>query len=317
MAKKKIGGLRRVAYSRIVTNSDYKSQNKSIQVIKMLEEYTSEAQCSNEPSLVRYTNDNGYYPLNNSLMKECFQGFIRELTKQIKNKKPSITRSKIASTSKNPLSELIADYFKKAKKKRPKTIWARHRLSKTLPIWRDTIDEVQVIYYQRALDEQEYGIPFTLDFGESVVLQAMKNTLGIKDYLHRHLSRHLNRGFGDKIDFWFVVEISKGGKLHLHGSVALDENDEDQLIEILKKASKSTDKIFLERHAVDINSYSRFMQGGFGWSLYCLKDFDRSRKWVSETKLITATTRLTRKAKWLYKKERKLMNDFIYYQLDR
>jgi len=66
----------------------------------------------------------------------------------------------------------------------------------------------------------------------------------------------------------------------------------------------------------DLNDYGDYLQGGFGWSLYCLKDFDKSRKELPEASLITGTKWIKKQARWLYNKERKLLNDFIYYQLD-
>ena len=88
--------------------------------------------------------------------------------------------------------------------------------------WRDLSDEFAVEWFHYGLQTLGSSAGFTLNLSPEIEAQIRFKGSG---WLFRRVRHYLQKALGRKPDFWFGLELSKTGRLHMHGElqVALDE----------------------------------------------------------------------------------------------
>ena len=180
---------------------------------------------------------------------------------------------------------------------------SRHPSS--FPPWRDTTERLQLDFFHQATGTLSTH-PQTISLRLSPSLMAsLKSSLkapdnmGLLASLHKHVSRHLNRALGRKVDFWLILDIGQNEAPHLHGGVALDEGEADLARDALLKAAGITKPSF-RGHALDMKPPTNEA----GWASYVTGNLGQLRKLTKGKSFISATNNVRREAKRLYEAAR-------------
>ena len=100
-----------------------------------------------------------------------------------------------------------------------KTMWVPH--------WTHTGDHLKSLAWALAMHERS-GRTLTLHLGPEVVSAGLRDRLGLAVYMRRRITRHLkvaaNRLGLPVPEFFFMVEASDLGPVHLHGGILLPED---------------------------------------------------------------------------------------------
>lgn len=194
---------------------------------------------------------------------------------------------------------------------------------------RDIGEELRGLFYHKALAAQPNVKAFTLMLSRPVEAQARAKGKHCLAWLHRRVVRQLRplggRYSGGAMPFWFVIEESDKGRLHIHGEIAVGP------IETEGRSIRSISRVLSPlRNALKVaggtwdedrdgkGSQLRFERGtpDFRWAGYCLKSAHKARPerrrymrqfgfhrwWVAgfEGKAVTASEGVAREAKRLH-----------------
>lgn len=106
--------------------------------------------------------------------------------------------------------------------------------------WRDTHDDVRGLFYAVAIRIGGNVRKFDLNLSEEVEALARSQGKHCLAWLHRRVVRQLRRAPGASqglsTPFWFAIEESDKGRLHIHGEIAFEPHRVKIIREALKKA---------------------------------------------------------------------------------
>ncbi len=176
---------------------------------------------------------------------------------------------------------------------------------KSLPEWRDLSDTTRAVYYQRVLQHEWSNThAITLRFSNVTIKKAMSNSKGPMDYIRRRLEEKFKQKLTGSADYWFTLEISAAGNLHLHGAISLLDNDIQSTKDALHAVNENINPAFKNK-AVRIDQ----IYDGIGWAAYATEDFRKTRKHITKGNLLTCSKSLKEPAKKLYELERDFINN--------
>jgi hypothetical protein len=192
--------------------------------------------------------------------------------------------------------------------------------------WRDSGEEVRGLFFHAALENRPNVKGFTLMLSRPVERLARAKGKGCLRWLHKRVERALRRlgarYTGGVVPFWFAIEESRKGRLHIHGEISIGPVYGEKrtiralrrVVEPIRKALKSAGGRWdWERDGEGIQL--RFARGtpDFRWCGYAIKSVHKARperrryvrklglsdrRWVAgfEGKAVTASSGLSRKA---------------------
>lgn len=184
--------------------------------------------------------------------------------------------------------------------------------------WRDTSDQLQVLYRHLAIKEFGPVHSFSLNLKPKIEALARKQP-DPAVWLHDRIARRLKQQFGRVPEFHLVIEEAEQHRLHVHGEIQIADKDAPAARKALRKAGGEWEKVRQHQAHTDTDP-------DCGWASYLAKDIWRvgySRNFLpkfrrSGTKLssfaitfkgnpITATKGLKARAAALYEEHREVV----------
>lgn len=102
-----------------------------------------------------------------------------------------------------------------------------------LPHWCHTGDRLKLSVANRVV--AAIGHSFSLNLDPNRLKEALNAPGGFSDCLARYINRALKRKLGRVPLFWFQVDVTKRGKLHLHGAIESTADDLPRIMEALNE----------------------------------------------------------------------------------
>ena len=118
----------------------------------------------------------------------------------------------------------------------------------------------------------------TLDLTPAKIRSALSHRSGFTGSLADDLKRALMRELGRDPLFWFHVDISKAGNLHLHGAVETNTQEHDGLERALRHVGGHGPKSENDDYMVDLNP----RRCDEGWVIYASRNRGAVRKALGE-----------------------------------
>lgn len=162
-----------------------------------------------------------------------------------------------------------------------------------LHAWEHTTDVAKVVFANRALYQRGDAYVFSLNISPDQIEAASKHPKGFTDYFKRRISRNLKRMQIDA-PFWFGVHV-KGGRLHIHGGIAANDNVRASVRKALKRAGGK----WAHPHGQHYQCEVEPMVTPDIWANYCLSDQTKVKRIIRGNAISIATT-LRRRAKGLW-----------------
>jgi len=128
------------------------------------------------------------------------------------------------------------------------------------------------------------GHGVTLHLAPDVIADASADPRGFLSHVRRRLEGSFTRTFGRSVGFWLVVETTPGGRPHLHGGVAVTDNELPQLEAALRHAAGTWGK----RKGSEYQVLIRAEPDPSWWPGYATKRLGRTAK-IIPGPLVTAT----------------------------
>ena len=142
-----------------------------------------------------------------------------------------------------------------------------------LASWEEAGELPRIIAANRALPIFGQPFAFSLNLGPDVIKAANDNARGFLDHVRRRVALNLKRELGRTVALWIVVETDDDGRPHLHGGLALADNDRPVLVEeALAKAGGN----WTRRGSRPADC--RVQWEPDGWAVYPLKRLARTRR---------------------------------------
>ncbi len=98
--------------------------------------------------------------------------------------------------------------------------------------WRDLGEELQGLFFHKALESQPGVKAFTLMLSRPVEALARAQGKHCLRWLHKRVERQLRplgRSRGGPVQFWFAIEEGyKDGRLHIHGMISIGDFPSDK-----------------------------------------------------------------------------------------
>jgi hypothetical protein len=174
-----------------------------------------------------------------------------------------------------------------------------------IPVWEKSSDWVKLVMANEALGwSRRPPASFTLDLAPHCITEALRDPKGFTDSMKRCLSRSLYKQLGYDTLYWFCVDISKAGHLHLHGGIIAHPLELERIDAALRHAGGHKPKTSAENdHMVHFNP----QQCDWGWVQYAFRNRGAVRKAIIG-RTFSITGPLRAEAKELYHGCRAVMN---------
>ncbi|EEE45896.2 hypothetical protein [Roseibium alexandrii] len=148
------------------------------------------------------------------------------------------------------------------------------------PLWRDTSQLTKAFFSHLAIMETGQAVGVTVNLSSEIERLARANKKGALDYIRRRIDRYFKAIDGLCENWWFCIEETDCGRLHLHGelSASEDENDRRRIRRALRRAAGewSTNRQ-RQVHFTEINNY--------GWHTYVTKRLNLTEKRARKSNL--------------------------------
>jgi hypothetical protein len=142
---------------------------------------------------------------------------------------------------------------------------------------------------------------FTLNLGPRVVKAANDNASGFTSYVANRLRPKLKQALGRNVPFWFTVDVTASGRPHLHGGVALNDNELPAFKQALAAAGGKWAASHGDQYQVDV----RPQFDPDGWvNSYCFGKIAKARRYIKGNPLYISNT-LRQSAKVRYEADRR------------
>jgi hypothetical protein len=155
--------------------------------------------------------------------------------------------------------------------------------------WRDTGEEINGLLFHKAMESEPGVKGFTLMLSRPVEALARAQGKHCLRWLHKRVKQklaRLSRARGCPVEFWFAIEESRAGRLHIHGEISIGHvYGEKRTVRALRrafapirKALKSAGGTWDADRDGD-GTQLRFARGtpDFRWAGYCLKSAHKAR----------------------------------------
>lgn len=160
--------------------------------------------------------------------------------------------------------------------------------------WEHTTDLGKVVFANRALAQGGRAYAFTVNLGPAQIKAANDNAKGFADHFKRRISRTLKRA-GFDVPYWFAVDVTKTGRLHIHGGLEANDNNLDAVKEALRAAGGAWKGLGRQ-----FQCHVKPMVTPDVWANYCLRNQAKVRRLV-RGRSVSITTVLRRRGKALYR----------------
>lgn len=130
--------------------------------------------------------------------------------------------------------------------------------------WRDTSDQLRVLYLHRALATLGTVHAFSLNLRDDIerLARSQDNACG---WLHKRIARELNAQLGRDVTFFPVIEEAEG-RLHVHGELLIEKSE----AELARKALRRAGGEWVENRQHQTKTR---LAPDEGWVSYIVKDF--------------------------------------------
>ncbi|MBI5162711.1 MAG: hypothetical protein HY985_02280 [Magnetospirillum sp.] len=151
--------------------------------------------------------------------------------------------------------------------------------------WRDTSPLTRLWFYGSAIKEMGRPRLYSLHLTKPTRRQMKRSKLAAKDFIARRFRDYL-----PDIPYFFVLEHSDNGTLHLHGAVSASDVSPYELRNLLRKVAGDPRKLTIEKDkffhrckavrvkAPDQQKNFGGRNGMFGWTTYCEKDTVKTQR---------------------------------------
>lgn len=169
-----------------------------------------------------------------------------------------------------------------------------------LPAWEFTDDRMKAVAATIALQVLEKAVSFTFNLTPDRINKCMMKPDQFLEGLKRDLDRVLKRRFSSIPLYWFAVDITRKGRLHLHGAIEADPDRLESLGDAMRSAWGKWEGRGVD-HQLDWNE----QRCDDDWATYCLRNRSAVRKLIGD-RTMTITTPLRREAKEVYEEIRRI-----------
>lgn len=139
--------------------------------------------------------------------------------------------------------------------------------------WEDAGELPRLIACNRALAELGQPFAFSMNLDPMLIAAANDNARGPLDHVRRRVVRAVQDAYGGARPLWVVLETDDDGRLHVHGGVALNDNDLPGRLEAsLAKFGGG----WTRRGSAPADVRAQWEPDG--WAVYPLKRFERTRR---------------------------------------
>lgn len=152
-----------------------------------------------------------------------------------------------------------------------------------LPSWQFANAIIMADAYNRALGKGAKA--FTLNPGPKLLAYARSNPAQFKKLVAKRIRRELDRRGQTSSGFWFALEITRDGRVHVHGAIMPGNATQRALEGALAAAGGEWGSAYHRDKQVDVSP----MPDPSGWVLYCLKDENRTKKHMGVKSVISAS----------------------------
>ncbi|WP_159010038.1 hypothetical protein [Bradyrhizobium sp. S69] len=167
------------------------------------------------------------------------------------------------------------------------------------PAWVFTSDRAKLFAANRALTGVPYAL--SLNLGLDQEKAALASPKGFSAYMRGMIVRALQRELGYVPLFWFVVDTTSQGRLHLHGGIVCDDNVLNAIERALRHAGGDWASRKHHERQLDLTPQTDLD----GWVDYALGNMPKVRRLISG-KGVVISNPLRKLAQALY--ENKLRN---------
>ena len=175
-----------------------------------------------------------------------------------------------------------------------------HNNDNHIPVWALTGDIVKAVAATAALQIGEKpAYAFTFNLTEKAERKALSHPAGFLNSLKRSFDKQLSKA-GVSLPYWFAVDISREGRLHIHGTFGADLEQHQLLKETMRAAWGPWPGQGLQ-FQVDFTPLQ-----DDGWASYCLRNQRRVAKIIG-SRTFTLTRPLQGEAQWTYEMIRQIM----------
>lgn len=149
-----------------------------------------------------------------------------------------LTPSKLAESE--TFKKIIKDKLKangeqpgiKRRRSRDDPAWVTPRT------WAKTTERVKAAFWHRAISDQS-GFAFVLNFGPEILDRASKAPVGAPQLLRKRITKALKDALGRDVDMWCCLDVTKEGRVHVHGGMVLSKNELGSAEQALRRAGGS------------------------------------------------------------------------------
>lgn len=168
-----------------------------------------------------------------------------------------------------------------------------------IPVWALTGDVVKAVAATAALQIAEKpAYAFTFNLTPEAEAKALTQSKRFVDSLKRSFDKQLDRA-GVRLPYWFAIDITRKGRLHIHGAFGAATENENLKAIMWKAWGKQ--KLY-PQFQIDIRPLR-----DDGWATYVFRmpNHRRVAKRIGQT--LTMTRPLQQDAKWTYAEVRRIM----------
>lgn len=166
-------------------------------------------------------------------------------------------------------------------------------------MWALTGDVVKAVAATAALqiaDKPAYA--FTFNLTQKAEAKALTHPRGFLESLKRSFDKQLDKA-GIRLPYWFAIDISREGRLHIHGAFgAVTENE--ILKEVMRRAWGRWPGV-----GAQFQIWIDWKPCDDGWATYSMRKHRRVAKRIGQT--FTMTRPLQQDAQWTYSEVRRIM----------
>lgn len=175
-----------------------------------------------------------------------------------------------------------------------------------IPVWALTGDRVKAVFATGALlIADRPAVAFTFNLTEEAIEKAKGHPAGFLDSLKRSLDAELKKAFGSVFLYWFVIDISDGGRLHIHGAFlppAISTRTDRKIREAMTNAWGKWSGPGNHKQVQFKPLYSD------DWATYAMANQRKVAKLI-RGRTFTINQPLRREAAWTYDEVRRIMRD--------
>lgn len=151
-------------------------------------------------------------------------------------------------------------------------------------------DLSRIWFYALAIREMGSPVTFSLHLLPKTKEAMARSSLSPRDFVAKRFRDHLQG-----VPFFFVLELTKSGDIHLHGAVSAAGLEPHDLDTRLRKVAGDRrkllgreeryfhDHIALDRKGANPSTNFDGRNGLFGWASYCAKDIARNQRRIGSS----------------------------------